>query len=517
MQEIDIVVLIVYLLTIVGIGIYMSRKESTNAKDYFFASNVLPWWAIGGSLIASNISAEQFIGMSGSGYVVGLAIASYEWLAALALLVVAKFFLPVFIKNEIYTMPQFLERRFDNRVKTGMAIFWLFLFVFVNITSILYLGSLALQTLLGIPIWLGIIGLVLYSATFSIFGGLKTVVWTDVIQVVVLIIGGIIATTMILHAIDSTLFGAMETLFAKAPEKFDLILDKSNPEYTNLPGLSVLIGGIWVANLYYWGTNQYIIQRSLAAKSLKEAQLGTAFAAFMKLLLPFIVVVPGIAAFVLDAPITKPDEAYPWIINNYVIIGFKGLAIAALIAAIGSSLSSMVNSTSTIFTLDIYEPFLVKNKEKISQKRLIGVGKIASATSLVIGAMIAPLLGNIDQAFQFIQEYTGFISPGVVTIFLLGLFWKKMSANAALWCVILSFPFSIFLKFLFPEMPFMHRIEIVFALCILIAVGVSTIERRYEKPNAFINPKSMFSTSILFNILSFLTIGIIALIYSLFY
>ncbi|WP_353777266.1 sodium/solute symporter [Winogradskyella sp. 3972H.M.0a.05] len=517
MEQLDIIILVAYLLVIVGIGIYLSRKESTNAKDYFFASNILPWWAIGGSLIASNISAEQFIGMSGSGYVVGLAIASYEWLAALALLLVAKFFLPVFIKNEIYTMPQFLEKRFDNRVKTGMAIFWLFLFVFVNITSILYLGSLALKTLLGIPLWLGIIGLVLYSATFSIFGGLKTVVWTDVVQVVVLIIGGIIATIMILNAIDSNIIEALNQLYHKAPDKFDLILDKSNPEYKNLPGLSVLIGGIWVANLYYWGTNQYIIQRSLAAKSLKEAQLGTAFAALMKLLLPFIVVLPGIAAFVLDAPISKPDEAYPWIINNYVIIGFKGLAIAALIAAIGSSLSSMVNSTSTIFTLDIYEPFLTKAKENVSQKRLVKVGKMSSAVALIIGAIVAPLLGNIDQAFQFIQEYTGFISPGVVTIFVLGLFWKKMSSNAALWSVILSFPFSIFLKFLFPELPFMNRIEIVFALCMVASIGISIIESKYEKANYFYNPKGLFNTSLKFNALAFTTIGIITVIYSLFY
>ncbi len=363
-SKIDLTVFIVYILGIAAIGLWLSfNHKDKNAKDYFLASKSLPWWAVGGSLIASNISAEQFIGMSGSGYVVGMAIASYELMAALTLVIVAKFFLPVFIKENIYTMPQFLEKRFDKRVRTGMAFFWVLLFVFVNITTVLYLGALAMQTIMGIPMLYGLIGLTLFSATFSIFGGLKAVVWTDVIQVVVLILGGLLASILVLNAVGGGgVWHGFTTLIERAPEKFDMILSKLNPEYMNLPGISVLIGGMWIANIYYWGTNQYIIQRALAAKSLKEAQKGTVFAAFLKILLPLIVVVPGIAAFVLAADIAK---AYPWVLNNYVTVGFKGLAFAALIAAIGSSLSSMVNSASTIFTLDIYKPIFEKKKTLI--------------------------------------------------------------------------------------------------------------------------------------------------------
>ena len=362
-SNLDLTIFCGYLIFMIGIAIYLSLKgKQETAQDYFLASKTLPWWAVGGSLIASNISAEQFIGMSGSGYVVGLAIASYELMAAITLVLVAKYFLPIFIKKGIYTMPQFLEERFDNRVRISLAIFWVLLFVFVNITSVLYLGGLALETIMGVPMIWGVIGLAIYSATFSIFGGLRTVVWTDVIQVIVLIFGGLLASILVLQAIGGGFFEGLETLYEKAPEKFDMILDKANAEYKNLPGISVLIGGMWIANIYYWGTNQYIIQRSLAAKNLKEAQLGTVFAAAVKIILPIIIVVPGIAAFVLNADIDAADKAYPWVLNNYVTTGFKGLAFAALIAAIGSSLSSMINSTSTIFTLDIYKSFFMSKK-----------------------------------------------------------------------------------------------------------------------------------------------------------
>ena len=447
-SSIDIAVFVVYIVGIAGIGLWLSfNHKDKDSKDYFLASKSLPWWAVGGSLIASNISAEQFIGMSGSGYVVGMAIASYELMAALTLIIVAKFFLPVFLKENIYTMPQFLEKRFDSRTRTGMAFFWVLLFIFVNITSVLYLGGLALNTIMGIKMMYGIILLAVFAATFSIFGGLKAVVWTDVIQVVVLILGGLLASIMVLNAVDGGgVWNGFTTLIERAPEKFDMILDRSNSEFKNLPGISVLIGGMWIANLYYWGTNQYIIQRSLAAKSLKEAQKGTVFAAFLKILLPLIVVIPGIAAFVLVADIAKPDEAYPWVLDNYVSTGFKGLAFAALIAAIGSSLSSMVNSTSTIFTLDIYKPMMNQGRKDI-EKHLVFVGKVGAGLALIIGLLVAPLLGNIDQAFQYIQEYTGFISPGVVVIFLFGLFWKRSSANAAFIVVLLSIPLSVIFKF----------------------------------------------------------------------
>ena len=337
----SIVLLMVY-------GQWLAKKGSQDtAQDYFLAAKSLPWWAVGGSLIASNISAEQFIGMSGSGFVVGLAIASYELMAALTLIIVAKYFLPVFLRNGIYTMPQFLAERFDTRVRTVMAMFWVLLFVFVNITSVLYLGGLALERTMGIPMWICVLGLAVYSATFSITGGLRVVVWTEVIQVVLLILGGLVVTILVLNAVGGGFWSGLQALVEKAPEKFDMILDRSNPQYSNLPGMTVLLGGMWVANLYYWGNNQYIIQRALGSKNLKEAQHGAIFASYLKVFLPLIVVIPGIAAFVLGAELTKPDEAYPWVMNNYVATGLKGLVFAGLIAAIGSSVSSMVNSAST--------------------------------------------------------------------------------------------------------------------------------------------------------------------------
>lgn len=511
-SSLDITIFICYLVALAAIGIWLSFKDKQEgAEDYFLASKSLPWWAVGGSLIASNISAEQFIGMSGSGYVVGMAIASYELMAAITLIIVAKYFLPIFLKKGIYTMPQFLEQRFDKRVRSGLAVFWVLLFVFVNITSVLYLGGLALQNIMGVDLFFGIVGLAIFAATFSIFGGLKAVVWTDVIQVVILILGGFLATYLVLTAMGNNVWEGFKTILEKAPQKFDMILDKTHNEYKNLPGLSVLIGGMWIANLYYWGTNQYIIQRALAAKNIKEAQKGTAFAAFLKVILPIIVVLPGIAAFVLNADIAKPDEAYPWVLNNYVSTGFKGIAFAALIAAIGSSLSSMVNSASTIFTLDIYKP-LVKSA---NDKKLVRVGRITAAASLLIGVIVAPLLGGLDQAFQYIQEYTGFISPGVVVIFLFGMFWKKTSANAAFWVVLISIPLSAALKYWMPELPFMDRMGVSFLLLSLIIIGISLFENKTSDQKAINYEQSLFKTSTSFNIATVLIIGILTAIYAI--
>jgi SSS family solute:Na+ symporter len=514
-STVDLVVFVGYILAIAGIGLYLSfNHKDKDAKDYFLASKALPWWAVGGSLIASNISAEQFIGMSGSGYVVGMAIASYELMAALTLVIIAKFFLPVFLEKNIYTMPQFLEERFDKRTRTGMAFFWVLLFIFVNITSVLYLGGLALYTIMGIKLSYGILFLALFAATFSIFGGLKAVVWTDVIQVVVLILGGLLASVLVLNAVgDGGVWQGFTTLLERAPEKFDMILDRSNAEFKNLPGISVLIGGMWIANLYYWGTNQYIIQRALAAKSLKEAQKGTVFAAFLKILLPLIVVVPGIAAFVLAADIAKPDEAYPWVLDNYVTVGFKGLAFAALIAAIGSSLSSMVNSTATIFTLDIYKPMMRDNVEN-PQQRLVWVGKLAAGISLVIGLLVAPLLGNIDQAFQYIQEYTGFISPGVVVIFLFGLFWKRASANAAFIVVLLSIPLSVAFKFGLPDFPFMNRMGASFLILSFLMIAISMLENKDDDAKAYVHRPGLFRTSPEFNLATLVICIILSVIYA---
>lgn len=483
----DMVILIGYLLLMMGFGIWIANKEKNeSAKDYFLASGALPWWAVGGSLIASNISTEQILGMNGSGYVMGLAIGAYELLAALTLILVAKFMLPVFLKKKIFTMPQFLEERFDRRVRTIMAFFWVILFVIINITSVLYLGGLAIESIIGVPLVAGIIGLVIYSATLSIFGGLKAVVWTDVIQVVILIIGGFTAAYMVLTFVgDGSFMGGLSHLYEKAPDHFDMILDKDNPSYNTLPGISVLVGGMWIANLYYWGNNQYIIQRALAAKSLKEAQKGVAFAALMKLLIPFFAVIPGIAAYViLQDPeaygftgdgLKVPDEAFPWVLNNFVQVGFKGLVLAALIAAIGSSVSSMVNSASTIFTLDIYKNIFV---QKESENHYVKIGRISAGVALLIGAIIAPSLGNLEQVFQYIQEYTGFISPGVVAVFLFGMFWKRATANSALVAVVASIPFSWMMQVLFPEVPFLVRMALSFLVMSGLIVLISVFENK---------------------------------------
>jgi SSS family solute:Na+ symporter len=535
LSTLDLSIIVIWIIGLLAFGIYVSltsKKETAN--DYFLASNSLPWWAVGGSLIAANISAEQFIGMSGSGYAVGFAIAAYELMAAITLLIVAKFFLPIFLQKEIYTMPQFLEKRYDHRVRTGLAIFWVLLFVFVNITSVLYLGSLALQTIMGIPLIYAIIGLAIYSGTYAVTGGLKAVALTDVIQVLALVLGGFVATYMVLDEIGGGVISGLSTMIAKAPEKFDMILDKSNPEYMNLPGISVLVGGMWIANLYYWGTNQYIIQKSLASKSLDDAQTGTAMAAIIKVILPLIVVIPGIAAYVLKADIGKPDEAYPWVVSNYVGSGFKGIAIAALIAAIGSSVAAIVNSASTIFSLDIYRPLFMKNDAERNQslsslennsslltvkeeRQLIRVGKISGLVFLFIGVLIAPSLGNLGQAFQYIQEYTGFISPGVLAIFILGLFWKKTSTNAAFAGVLLAIPLSVGFKYLTPGIPFLDRMGLCFLLIAFIMVLISVFENKNDDPKAIYFDASLFKTSTIFNVLAGIVIAAVAVIYTLFW
>ena len=410
----DYFIFIVYAFLILGVGLWVSRDKKghqKNAEDYFLASKSLPWWAIGASLIAANISAEQFIGMSGSGFASGLAIASYEWMGALTLIIVGKFFLPIFIEKGLYTIPEFVEKRYSTNLKTILAVFWIGLYVFVNLASVLYLGALALETIMGIPMLYGIIGLALFAAAYSLYGGLSAVAWTDVIQVVFLILGGLVTTYLALNTVSGGegIIAGFKKVYETAPERFVMILDESHPEYKNLPGIAVLVGGLWVANLYYWGFNQYIIQRTLAAKSLKEAQKGILLAAFLKLILPLIVVIPGIAAYVIindpeimahlgdvaqqNLPsLEQADKAYPWLLQ-FLPTGLKGIAFAALAAAIVSSLASMLNSTSTIFTMDIYRQYINKNA---SDKATVTTGRISAGIALLIAGIMAPLLGGID-------------------------------------------------------------------------------------------------------------------------
>jgi len=558
-STVDIVVFSSYCLLILFIGLYVSRGKKgkeKSAEDYFLAGKSLPWWAIGASLIAANISAEQFIGMSGSGFALGLAIASYEWMAAITLLIVGKYFLPIFIEKGLYTIPEFIEKRFSTELKTILAIFWIALFVFVNLTTVLYLGGLALDTVIGTGdgsiLLNSIIGLALFAAAYSLWGGLAAVAWTDVVQVIVLVFGGLIMTYFALVNIGDggSAIDGLKYVYETVPERFSMILSKGeiitpngNDAWFDLPGLAVLIGGMWVANLYYWGFNQYIIQRTLAAKSLEEGQKGIAFAAFLKLLIPIFVVLPGIIVYVMNLDASGAlavssldqgfigengaiinDNAAPWLIKEIIPVGLKGLILAALAAAIVSSLASMVNSTSTIFTMDIYKSIINK---KADDKSLVKVGRISGLVALIIAILIAPQLKSLGQVFQYIQEYTGVVSPGILAVFLMGLFYKKSSNNGAIWGVVSSIPIAMYFKvgpngwsslsIFNHDIPFMNQMLITCFATMFIIFIISKIEGNQDDPKGIIITKKLFSTSPAFNISAFAVCIITAFLYAFFW
>ncbi len=533
----------VYALIIIAVGLYASQTKKgvdKTAEDYFLAGKTLPWWAIGASLIAANISAEQFIGMSGSGFAVGLAIASYEWMAAVTLLIVAKYMLPIFIRQGLFTIPEFIEKRFNTNLKTILAVFWIALFVFVNLTSVLFLGAKALDTIIGVgdgsTIIYFIAGLALFAAAYSVWGGLSAVAWTDVIQVALLVIGGLITSFIAIDHLtpEGGIIKGFSHIYHTAGDKFHMIIKRDNPEFMNLPGIAMLVGGLWVANLYYWGFNQYIIQRALAAKSLKEAQRGLAFAGFLKLIIPLIVVIPGIVAFVM---FTQPegtsiiggvkdvftkadgsldvDRAYPWLIGTFIPSGIKGLVVAALSAAIVSSLASMLNSTSTIFTMDIYKPYINRNA---SNKDLVKTGRISVLAALAVAALLAPQLGSLPQMFQYIQEYTGLVSPGILAVFLMGLFWKKTSTKAAITGVISSIPIALGFKFLPIEMPFLDQMLYTMLMSMVIIVGVSlSLGRGDDNTKGIPLLNETFVTDKVFNICAYAILTIVVVLYSVFW
>lgn len=541
----DYVIFIIYALLILGVGLWVSRDKDgkeKSAEDYFLASKSLPWWAIGASLIAANISAEQFIGMSGSGFTLGLAIASYEWMAAITLIIVGKYFLPIFIEKGLYTIPEFVEQRYSTNLKTILAVFWIALYVFVNLASVLYLGSLALETIMGIPMIYGVVGLALFAVAYSLYGGLSAVSWTDVIQVIFLIMGGMVTTYLALDTVSGGqgMIAGFSAIYEAAPEKFAMILDKSNPEYDNLPGIGVLVGGMWVANLYYWGFNQYIIQRTLAAKSLKEAQNGILFAAVLKIFLPLIVVVPGIAAYVMleDPTIMaglgesgqmnmpsaeQADKAYPWLLQ-FLPTGLKGLAFAALAAAIVSSLASMLNSTATIFTMDIYKQYI---KPEADDRATVRMGRISALVALLIASIVAPLLGGIDQAFQFIQEYTGVVSPGILAVFILGLFWKKTTNQGSIVGALSSIPIAMYFKIspkgwsdsgLFLDLPFLDQMGYTTLLTMLVIALVSWKENKgADDPRGIAISTETFKTGAIYNVGAFAVMVVLVALYGLFW
>ena len=485
LSSIDLTVIGIYAVVLLSVALYVSTRKTTadmSSEDYFLAGKSLPWWAIGASLIAANISAEQIIGQSGQGFVVGLAIAAYEWQAAIVLIIVAKYFLPIFLEKKIYTMPQFLELRFGKTIKSMMAVFWVVLYTAVNLTAVLWLGGLALTALTGWNVIAAMIGLAGFAVIYSLYGGLKAVALTDIIQVVVLIAGGFAITGIVLSLVGggAGIFAGLGTLMNEIPGHFEMILTPDNPSYNNLPGIWTLLGGLWVLHFSYWGFNQYIIQRALGAESLAEAQKGLAFAAALKLLIPIIVVIPGIAALYLAREgqldmarlAATPDSTYG-ILMGLVPEGLRGLVFAALIAAIVSSLASMMNSISTIFTMDIYRDLIAPGRE---ESHYVGVGRITSAAAIVIAVVLArPFLGGMESAFQAIQEYTGFIAPGIVSVFLMGMFWKGCNAQGAFAMLVVSVLANIALKFITPDLAFVIRIWIVFMSCLVVGYFTSNI------------------------------------------
>lgn len=509
-QFADYLVFGIYALIIVAVGLGISRRgKEKSSSDYFLAGRSLSWWAIGASLIAANISAEQFIGMSGSGFRIGIGIAAYEWIAAATLIIVAKWLLPMMLRKKIYTMPQLLNERYGSGVSMAFSIFFLLLYLFINLTSVTWLGALAMEQLLDIPIMWGVVGLLVFSGLYSIYGGLKAVVWTDVIQVVFLIGGGLVTVFFALKAADpSTSVMADGSAWAGLQNIFNTIRSTPGDYHLNmiipegatmtdpstgqtfdiskdLPGLALLLGSIWVTNIGFWGFNQYIIQKGLAAKTLHEAKKGLLFAGYLKILIPVIVVIPGIAAYVLfknpqladglQGTITTADSAYPWLLRNFAPTGIKGLACAALVAAIVSSLASILNSTATIFTMDIYKKMIAPDA---TERQLVKIGRIVAFCSLVIAMVtVKPLLGGLDQAFQYIQEYSGYIYPGVTVVFGMGLLWKKATNRAALWTSILTIPVGILLKITCPDMGFVLRMSYAFIILLVIAVTLSLTDR----------------------------------------
>ncbi|MDJ1499249.1 sodium/sugar symporter [Xanthocytophaga agilis] len=547
LETTDYIIFLIYFIIVAAYGYWVYKhkgKQTADSKDFFLAEGSLTWWAIGASIIASNISAEQFIGMSGQAFQLGLAISVYEVVGGFSLIIIAIYFLPMYIRNKIYTMPQFLQMRYDNRLATIMAVFWLFLYILVNLTSIIYLGALSLEKMTGF----GFMPCAIFLTVFAVFitlGGMKVIGYTDVIQVVCLVIGGLATTYLALQLLSdkvgtgSGVFEGLSLIKQKADSHMHMIFSPGQYQvhngkggmidaYNQLPGLLMfIVGGQWIVNFNYFGCNQYITQRALGA-DLTTARSGLLFAAFLKLMMPFIVVLPGLAAYVLfqeqadpaiikgitESGVVKPDNAYP-VLLNLLPVGLKGLAFAALTAAIVASLAGKANSISTIYMLDIHKKFINPN---LDEKKTVWLGRVAIVVSFIIALAISPLLKNFGQGFEYIQEYTGFISPGILAIFLLGFFWRKATANAALVAAVLSIPLSTFFKYQFPEIPFLNRMGIVFWICVAVHVTISLIESKgKDNKNALEVNKDWFKTTSSFRLGAAGIFALIILIYTLFW
>ncbi len=524
LASIDLLIVVAYGLALLAVALWVSRVpagQSKSTEDYFLAGRALPWWAIGASLIAANISAEQIIGQSGQGYAVGIAIAAYEWQAAIVLVIVAKWFLPIFLKRGIYTMPQFLDQRYGHGVKSVMSVYWIVLYTAVNLTTVLWLGGLAVNSLTGLPVMASMAALGLFAVLYSISGGLKAVALTDIVQVTILIFGGLALTWIALDRIGeaSGAIGGLSRLYNEMPDHFKMILSRDHPAYGDLPGIWTLLGGLWVLHFSYWGFNQYIIQRALGAPSLAEAQKGLVFAAFLKLLIPLFVVIPGIAAAMLAAQgsldgaalTEKSDRTYGELMK-LAPEGMRGLVFAALVAAIVSSLASMMNSISTIFTMDIYRS--IWNGR--SESHYVSVGRVAAISAIAIALLLAkPFIGGFESGFQAVQEYSGFIAPGVVAVFILGFFSKRTNALGAFAALLGSVAFNVALKFAAPDIPFIIRIWIVFISCVIAGVMVSRVARAPMAGRVVELSGIDFTTRASFNVLGFVVAALLVGLYVL--
>lgn len=515
----DIAVVVLYATFVLVLGQFAARAKADDGgsgQDTTAKARTLRWWAIGTSLIAANISAEQIIGMSGSAYALGLAIASYEWTAALVLLIAGKYFLPIFLKNQIYTMPEFLRRRYGRNIQLVMATFWLVLYIFVNLTSILWLGATAVHAVTGLTLQMSLILLGLVAGNYALYVGLKSAAFGDVVQVSMLVLGGLVVVYVAMGKIaagggTAGVVNGFNILVARLPEHFHLILKPDNPFYKYIPGISVLVGGMWIVHLSYWGFNQVIIQRALMAKSVREAQKGVVLAAFLKLLIPVLVVLPGIAAVVLLPHLSRPDEAYPTLMT-LLPSGLLGLVFVALVGAIVSSMGSALSSIATIFSNDV-----LKTVNTSASKRLqVIAGRFAAITALVIAMVAAsPLLGHFDQAFQYIQEYTGFFTPGIVVIFLLGMFWRRATEAGALVAAVGSVAINLFFWTFMPSIPFMDRMGIAFLICLVSAVLVSLLQRAQPQSSTIDVTGIDYSTSASFNIAGLAIVSILVALYTI--
>lgn len=532
--ELDILVFETYVMLVLVVATFVSsRKKVKSPQDYFLAGRALPWWVIGASLIAVTISAEQLIGMSSSGFILGLSVVSYEWIGAITLFIAGKFFLPIFMERRLYTIPEFIGRRFSFQLKSILALFWIGLYVFVNITAVLFIGAWVVHDILSVSLIWGVLGLAGFTASYSLYGGLPAVAWTDVIQVSILLLGSLFITHFELSLVSGGegMIAGLSKLITLAPEKFHMALGRTDPNYINFPGIWVLMGGFWVANLYGFGFNQYVIQRAFAGRTIVESQKGIALAAFIKLVVPFVVVLPGIACYVmvndpeilttLDAGglravssmVAEPERAYSWLLHS-LPSGIRGLGLAALVASVVSTLASLLNSTSTIFTMDIFKGYF---KPEASNALLLKVGRLSALVALLIGCLIAPFLTGVNQVFKFIQEYVGLVSPGILMVILSGLFWKKTTNAAAIWGTLSSIPIALGFKS-FQSVPLMNQMGLTAILTLSIIVTISLIDGKgADNPRALSFQKDLFKTSSVFNF-SALTLSILlAVLYALFW